>query len=218
MTDPTTATRAQELFLESFRQSPTGPAPADWPTPGVLRRWLKDRRFKKALTATRDAIRLQTDFHLASAASSAARALQTTITPATSADLDPTALADLYRTLKSLTDLLRLAHLRERFTTERPRPAAAPPKREHNILGNEENRRILAGKGMNYYEKCLNDAKLLKDLLLWGVLNGGGDIYDQFLVSFPEELAKAHETYDRYRRKHAAPAAPQPDTNPTTAS
>src|SRR4051794_21142823 len=34
MSDTPPAPRAQELFLESFRQSPTGPAPADWPTPG----------------------------------------------------------------------------------------------------------------------------------------------------------------------------------------
>src|SRR5690242_19187323 len=127
MSDATPVSRAQKLFLRAFRQNPTGPAPADWPTPGVLRRWLKSRRFKKALVATRDAIRLQTDFHLASAASSAARALQTTITPATAADLDASTLTDLAKTLKSLTDLLRLAHLRERFTT--PVRAAVPQKR-----------------------------------------------------------------------------------------
>jgi len=218
MTDPTPTTRAQELFLEAFRQSPAGPAPADWPTPGVLRRWLKSRRFKKALTATRDAIRLQTDFHLASAASSAARALQTTITPATTADLDPAALADLYRTLKSLTDLLRLAHLRERFTTP-PRGRTAAPERNPVRDLNDENRRILGpSKPMHYYEKCLNDAKLLKDLLLYGVRNGGGDIYDQFLVSFPEELAKAHETCERYRRERESRSTSQPDPDASSIS
>lgn len=207
MTDPTPVTRAQELFLEAFRQSPTGPAPADWPAPGVLRRWLKSRRFKKALTATHDAIRLQTDFHLASAASSAARALQTTITPATNADLDPTALAELYRTLKSLTDLLRLAHLRERFTTP-PRDAASRRDRDLNLLGNDENRRILErSRGTNGYEAILNDPVRLKGLLMMAVKFRGARIYDPFLSAFPDELAEAHAYYEAHRNDPPTPGA-----------
>jgi hypothetical protein len=213
MIDPTPVSRAQKLFIRAFRQNPAGPAPADWPTPGVLRRWLKSHRFKKALTATRDAIRLQTDFHLASAASSAARALQTTITPATNADLDPTALADLSRTLKSLTDLLRLAHLRERFTT----PRGVEPKRAGSIIGNEENRSILArAHTTNGYEAILNDPVRLKGILMMAVKYRGAEIYDPFLSAFPEELAAAKTYYQEHFVKNhdAPPAQPTPDPTP----
>jgi hypothetical protein len=213
MTNDTPVTRAQTNFLRAFRENPTGPAPADWPAPGVLRRWLKDKRFRKSLTAVRDAIRFQTDFHLAAAASTAARAVQTNVGSTLDAALDPAALADLSKTLKSLTDLLRLAHLRERYTTPRPAAPAAAPRRKRDPFDdlNDENRRILGpGKPMHYYEKCLNNAGLLKDLLLYGVQMGGGHIYDQFLVSFPEELAQAHEYYDRHRKTAPTPSTPDP--------
>jgi hypothetical protein len=210
-------TRAQQNFLAAFTQNPTGPVPAEWPSPGVLRRWLKDKRFRKSLTALRDAIRFQTDFHLAAAASTAARAVQTTLNPAVvDPTTDPAALADLAKTLKSLTDLLRLAHLRERFTPA----AAAPPAqgaRSRRESAAEYNRKLAARVHTpNGWEAIINDPERLKGVMLLAAMRGV-TAYDPFLSAFPEELAEARASYARLQRdgpqKGAGAAQPTPVPN-----
>jgi hypothetical protein len=110
MPDITGTTRAQTLFLRSFRTSPTGPAPADWPSPAILRKWLRKPAFRKALATIQETLHFQSDFQLASAAATAARKLLTD---------------DAHLTTHDLGRLLRLAHLRHRFADTANDPAAA---------------------------------------------------------------------------------------------
>jgi hypothetical protein len=93
-------TDRQTLFLRAFRTNPAGPDPADWPSPAILRRWLRKPAFIAALRSVQTALRFQTDFQLSSAANNAARKL---------AHHD----ADL--STQDLNRLLRHAHLRQRF-------------------------------------------------------------------------------------------------------
>jgi hypothetical protein len=95
----------QTTFLRAFRTSPTGPAADQWPSPALLRKWLRRPAFARALDTVLAALRFQTDFHLASAAAIAARALS-----------DPNSPPD-EQTTKRIAELLRLAHLRQRFPT-----------------------------------------------------------------------------------------------------
>jgi hypothetical protein len=96
--------RAQTLFLRSFRKSPTGPAPEDWPSITLLRRWLRKPAFRTALDSLREALRFHADFQLTIGAS---RAAQTLGAPQQSAE-----------DVKKLSELLRHAHLRQRFPSE----------------------------------------------------------------------------------------------------
>jgi hypothetical protein len=104
--------RAQTLFLRSFRKSPTGPAPENWPSITLLRRWLRKPAFKAALDSIRETLRFHADFQLTIGASQAAQSLRAP---------DHTALTPDER--KKFSDLLRHAHLRQRFPTE-PRLAS----------------------------------------------------------------------------------------------
>ncbi|HEV8607273.1 MAG TPA: hypothetical protein VGQ99_18180, partial [Tepidisphaeraceae bacterium] len=108
--------RAQNLFLRSFLTNPAGPAPADWPTPGILRRWLRKRGFIKALESLKSTLRFQSDFLLTSAATAALRTL----------DLLTASPDQARHTL----NLLRLSHLRQRFesTSTTPLPNQPIPK------------------------------------------------------------------------------------------
>jgi hypothetical protein len=93
-------TNKQTLFLRAFRTHPAGPAPADWPSPAILRKWLRKPAFVKALHSLQEALRFQTDFHLSNAATNAARKF---------------AAQDSELTTQDLNRLLRHAHLRQRF-------------------------------------------------------------------------------------------------------
>ena len=112
MPDIKGTTRAQTLFLRAFRKSATGPAPQDWPSVTVLRRWLRKPAFKTALDSLRETLRFQADFQLALGASQAVQELRS---PA-SATFTPDE-------MKKRLDLLCHAHLRQRFPTE-PRLAS----------------------------------------------------------------------------------------------
>ena len=100
-------TRRQTLFLRAFRTNPAGPTPADWPSPAILRKWLRKPTFIAALRSVQEALRFQTDFQIANAASNAARKLANQ-----DADFTP----------QDLNRLLRHAHLRQRFNADAPPP------------------------------------------------------------------------------------------------
>jgi hypothetical protein len=106
MPNVTGTTRAQTTFLRAFKTRPAGPPPEQWPSASLLRKWLRRRAFRVALRSLRDTHRFQTDFHLAAAASAAALKLAASQNSALAPD-----------DLKSIAQLLRLAHLRERFPT-----------------------------------------------------------------------------------------------------
>ncbi|HEY7119391.1 MAG TPA: hypothetical protein VH475_22560 [Tepidisphaeraceae bacterium] len=102
-------TRAQTSFLRAFRNNPAGPAPTDWPSPAILRRWLRRPAFRRALQSVQDVLSFQADFHLTVAATDAARKLIAA---------DPASPALNHQDVRQLTQLLRLAHLRQRFPAQ----------------------------------------------------------------------------------------------------
>ncbi len=51
--------RTQTEFLRAFRKYPDGPPPSKWPTPSVLRRWLRRPGFRRALATLRHALTTQ---------------------------------------------------------------------------------------------------------------------------------------------------------------
>jgi hypothetical protein len=124
MPDIAGTTRAQTLFLRSFRTSPTGPAPADWPSPAILRKWLRKPAFRRTLATIRQTLQFQSDFQLASATTTAARKLLTD---------------DANLTNHDLGRLLRLAHLRQRFADPDPNAPTTPNEhRDHDDAGNDD--------------------------------------------------------------------------------
>jgi hypothetical protein len=96
---------AQTIFLRAFHNNPTGPEPKDWPTPAILRRWLRRPTFRRALQSVQDTLRFQADFHIANAATKAAKHFET---------------QDSALTTQDLAKLLRLSHVRQRFTSSAP--------------------------------------------------------------------------------------------------
>lgn len=112
MKNAQTPTRAQTNFLRRFRASPTGPKPADWPSPAILRRWLRKPAFRAALKSLEDTIRFQADFQLLTAASRSSRKLVFSTEPA------------------SHHRIVQLTHLRDRFARHEI-PDASPGETEN---------------------------------------------------------------------------------------
>jgi hypothetical protein len=225
MSDHPTATRAQKLFLRAFRDNPAGPPPSDWPAPAVLRRWLEDETFRQTLTSLRDTLRFQTDFYIATAAASASRTLQTTIAPLATrppaeadapAQTNPTPV-DLDRQLRSLTSLLRLAHLRHRFTTaptdDRPDPSPKTDgKKTFTPVAWNPNWTDRPDHIANIF--CDPDKSRLKAYLVLQVIRGRKD-FAPFLTAYPEELANALEHAEK-RDTGPHPAQSTSSTTPVT--
>ncbi|MFI5381408.1 MAG: hypothetical protein ACHRHE_19090 [Tepidisphaerales bacterium] len=107
-------TNAQTTFLRAFRTAPGGPTPDQWPSATILRRWLRRPAFVRAIASVRDALRFQADFHLASAATAASATL--------AGPNPPESTPEVHR----LSNLLRLAHLRDRFASQSAPTATAP--------------------------------------------------------------------------------------------
>lgn len=194
MSKPTDKTSAQSLFLRAFRDNPAGPPAADWPNPATFRRWLKQDSFREALAAIRDALRFQADLHVATAAAQAAKNLQASLP--TAASLDPESATQLTTQLKAITNLLRLAHLRQRFPADSQptrQPAATetvndnPPERDFGPEGNLVARQVAADPNRGANGILCNPGRLKSYMLL--AARSCRD-YDQFLVGFPEELKR----------------------------
>ena len=66
---------AQSRFLRTFHTCPGGPPPDQWPSPAIFRRWLRRPGFKRAFDSLQQTLRIQTEFHLAAAATNAAQRL-----------------------------------------------------------------------------------------------------------------------------------------------
>jgi hypothetical protein len=109
----TRITTRQSIFLRSLLNS--APDPTAWPSPTILRRWLRRPAFLRALDTLRLALNYASDLLVAYAASSAALALHQ--------PQDPDAKTDHQ---KSKLDLIRLSHLRQRFPAITPAPTARP--------------------------------------------------------------------------------------------
>jgi hypothetical protein len=219
-------TAAQALFLRAFRENPAGPSPDKWPTPGTFRRWLKKASFRKDLAAIRDALRFQADLHVATAAAHAAKSLQASLGPA---PIDADTGATLATQLKAITDLLRLAHLRQRF------PADADPD-AHADYANADNGRASDDEegtptDLSPFERSLNRSanNVLAQVAQrveadpkrgWtAILNDPHRLkcymylsarfhtdYDRFLADFPEDLQRIREQYPNRTHSDATPA------------
>jgi hypothetical protein len=118
---------AQSLFLRACLKDPSGMANEKWPSATVLRKWMRRRGFRVAIKGIRDSLRFQAEMHVASASASAAKCLAQVV----GSDQELTeAQRERLRAAKeqiaSLTTLLRLAHLRSRFSAEAPEPPATP--------------------------------------------------------------------------------------------
>jgi hypothetical protein len=120
MPDMKNTTRAQTLFLRAFRQDPAGPPANEWPSPVVLRRWLKRPGFCGAMNSILRAMRYKADFHLTAAAASGANLLHGAVLGG-----DP---SEARKHIESLIHLLRMNHIRQRFAE--PLPQAPPTDRD----------------------------------------------------------------------------------------
>ena len=120
----TGTTDTQTKFLRTFKTAPFGPGVEDWPSVAVLRRWLRRPGFVAAMRSLQNAMRCQADFQLLSAAAAGAHVLHTSIT---AHDAD-----DSHKQVKAMSDLLKLAHLRERFASSQSLPET--PIRDSEVL------------------------------------------------------------------------------------
>ena len=146
--------RAQTLFLRSFRRSPTGPAPEDWPSITLLRRWLRKPAFKAALDSIREALRFHAEFYLTIGASRAAQTLGTAQQAALNSD-----------DVKTLSELLRHAHLRQRFPTEAKLASPATFKLRDEIKHLEESAKTLREDRQHHKPRDPNELQRLKALV-----------------------------------------------------
>src|SRR5437870_700096 len=103
MPDIPGTSRAQTIFLRAFAKNPAGPPPQDWPSPSILRRWLRRPRFRAALRSIEETLKFRSDFPLTSTATAAFQSID-------SGNPSHDQLRDLY-------SFLRLSHLRQRFTS-----------------------------------------------------------------------------------------------------
>jgi hypothetical protein len=104
MPDIEGTSRAQTNFLRAFVKNPAGPPPAEWPSPAILRRWLRRPRFRAAFESIQSTLRLQEGFLITSASNSALRALDL-------ANSNPDS-------VRHTLALLRLSHLRHCFDSK----------------------------------------------------------------------------------------------------
>lgn len=113
-------TRAQKLFLQTLIQNPAGPAPQDWPSPAIFRRWLRSPHFRQALESVRQANIVLTDFALSQAAASAATSLaDSLLTPHDNPDYQIP-----WQSFQSILAILKQQHIRSRF----PNPTSSSPR------------------------------------------------------------------------------------------
>ena len=123
-------TNAQTAFLRAFRTNPSGPLPGDWPSPAILRRWLRRPAFGRALASLREAMRFRAQFHLANAANQAAEVLH-----------DPVQRDALSsQQVRTLFELLRADVIRQRNSAKDPAgliPSKEPQKRATSVRASE---------------------------------------------------------------------------------
>jgi hypothetical protein len=117
-------TNAQTKFLRSFIKNSNDCTPHSWPAPAVLRRWLRRPGFIHAMESLKQAIRFQSDFQLILSAAQAATEVERSVL-----DQDPN--NEQARQIAALSNLLKLAHTRERFA---PPPPPPPQEVGENVL------------------------------------------------------------------------------------
>jgi hypothetical protein len=126
MSDISGTTRAQSNFLRACTKDPWGLTHKGWPNAITFRRWMRRQTFRVAIRSIRDALRFQADLHIAAAAAAAAQALARTVM-SDEQPPDPEHVRAAKDQVQSLTTLLKLAHLRQRFSVD-PAELPAMPK------------------------------------------------------------------------------------------
>ena len=121
MSDFTGTTRAQTLFLRAFHKHPHGPPPDLWPSPAVLRKWLRRPAFRRALMSLRDANRFRSAHHLSRSAAEASTLLHGYLQNEPGFELED-------QQVSFLSNLLRLSQSADRFDPPHraPKPATQP--------------------------------------------------------------------------------------------
>jgi hypothetical protein len=147
----------QTTFLRAFRNNPSGPPPESWPSPAILRRWLRRPAFRAALDSLRQTLQFQSDFHLAAAASAAVQSLAAPDAPASSA--------------RRLENLLRLAHLRQRFTSQQaiPEPEPLPEPKSKS-----KSKPTTPAKDVPAFRLRFDGLPILSDKDLWKLASNAG--------------------------------------------
>jgi hypothetical protein len=140
----------QSAFLRAFRTHQNGPPAELWPSPALFRRWMRRPTFARAVDSLLQAVRFQTDVHLAFAACHAARqAAQTAAAPHNPAAPAPKP--------PDPNQLFRLHHLRQRF----PLHANGQPKPNDDddkttVLSEREFVRQISGdEGVKAYDELV---------------------------------------------------------------
>lgn len=119
---------AQSSFLRACVKSPLGLEQQNWPSAVKLRRWLRRPGFRAALQGLRDSLRIQSDMHLAAASAAASKQIADVVSRPRDGEHATTEELKVTRDLiHSLASLLRLAHLRQRFSTDIPLPPRRAP-------------------------------------------------------------------------------------------
>ena len=118
MPDIPGTSRAQTIFLRAFAKNPSGPPPQAWPSPSILRRWLRRPRFRAALRSIEETLKFRSDFLLTATASTAFQSID-------AGNPSHDQLRDLY-------SFLRLSHLRQRFTSSVLPEANFKKEESHN--------------------------------------------------------------------------------------
>jgi hypothetical protein len=147
-------TERQTLFLRAFRTHQSGPPPELWPSPAIFRRWMRRPTFARAVDSLLDAVRLQTDFHLAFAALHSARQVACSAAAPPNPDVPAPKLPDP-------NQLLRLAHLRQRFSAHPAASANGQPKPDNDkdktpVISEREFVRQISGEdGVKAYDELV---------------------------------------------------------------
>ena len=140
-------TDRQSSFLRALIKHPAGPPADQWPSPTILRRWLRRPAFRAALDSLRDTVRYKADLRLAYAADTAAQQLQDSITPAGDEASAPAST----QARAVARDLLKLSHTRQRFGP----PMPPPPVRFDDALEflKTIHPEVKLGEALDYYHK-----------------------------------------------------------------
>ena len=112
-------TRAQSVFLREFAQSTDGSG-INWPSPVILQRWMRSRRFVRTLRQAQEAQRMRMDAALTFSATAAADRMREHVTVD-----QPTKKGEVLnraRNLSALTNIVKVSHKRQIDIPNPPEP------------------------------------------------------------------------------------------------
>jgi crotonobetainyl-CoA:carnitine CoA-transferase CaiB-like acyl-CoA transferase len=141
-----TAPHSQSTEFSCTVHLPSPPRSGKRIKPLAQGRWLRKPAFKAALDSIREALRFNAEFYLAIGASRAAQTLGTAQQAALTSD-----------DVKTLSELLRHAHLRQRFPTDAKLASPATFKLRDKIKELEETAKTLREERQHHKPRDLNE-------------------------------------------------------------